>query len=1547
VLESLFREENEGETRVVSLTTPSMQRRRVRLHANFTANNDEVELFDNTNVRSASVQAETAVAPAVVPTVVRLRDIANLPQQQKQQGQPCAPRQLHVPPAMTALSSDAHKENGGEDEENVNGVALHTSARHCARQRVQVWVPRRVEALCEPRAVPTAVPSSSPSSSPETTHDTPQPLIWQRVLLSTDPQRQQEGNNGAESLLARQRAPSPLSSTQWCVTAFECVDVYTFTAAASTSRLSAGDYTTRHPLMDGSHNSGNDITGRRVDSCEDAEDAAAVPSGLPSAPPFRTAAGSAHTTISVSQSQQEAEDVDDDGGAAGGGGSGLCRVACGCRRPRHSSSSGGGSGGSCCVQRVESAGGNVAFSTCYDAIGGSSVPLLRLQGRRPFEEVHITLSWLLHTSALPPPAARQLTRCLEDYIDACLSSQGVRCEASLQQQQVSWQRISPPSPPLPFWIAAFAYTRSIQTHTTLYASRAVHEAEVVRWSPSNARARHRSASPRQKTDCNAAALERGSAAVGSVPWPQWVPSVQWGTQVLAALTSAAFVLINDVAQALQDATAATTDTVAAAAEKEALLRIASEFRVFCEAVFGDAERKKLCRHVRDRLPVHIDDLRELLTRPRCRTGLVTLAAPFTQYSRTFSSAANARDETGHHEGGGFADADVSAADRQEQQQPVYNTTATSTSVSATRCPSMLDLVHHLAFAWLRQCFPALARRLHVFLISHDPGVVVDRWNSSVRSPQQHQHGAPAVAKSTSMTASEAVSVSRAFSNNYHHKDDAAVATRAELHNAVYDVIHDFVHGVLHRWESFSVDEAAAAISAASVTGKSSSTTNTSAPSTLPSLWHALRLRLDHGPHGDGGVGLQWRAHVNYAKTQALQCLLQHDAYHALRCDGSRVAVKVVATPSVPDSSARDRACHVRSSATPSTTASPHPPAAVDVVVDMAAVLEHLSVLPALLESSLLPQEIHGGLRRACAAAREGNDEADAFHACFRVFFAMACYGAAMLSDDDVAVATTSSSSVASNHEAVSKLWREWILPLLVGYYAAATTTTTTRSAEAPATIPGRTIEAEADSVATPTASAKALVATSLSLHTPLQPLGVLAVADQVVLYALALLQVVREALQHSTPADVTSHLNSCRRPNAASRKRHRHSSSAGMTPHHQPARQRRRLAAAAAVPDEATTVLCDAALQHDCVEVDMNDADSSSLRSPCSVSSYTTASTTATASLACCSRTIRCAAAASAEEEQEGQAKSCVPAERTEALQGLRDSTESTVPQGSPVAWVIPSLRTCTAPQIAAQAGRSFHTETANAAAQHAGAPAAAGWQKACRALAQKWLSQPSYPLSRQLPPPRPVHVIHRRDVRHLRAFLLCLRCCVQQVQLQEQQLSSCAETARVQASVSGSSTPVFRGLYDYLYGVLPPGLRPGDGGVMVVELPASMSSPSSSSSSSFHPMGSDGSSRTALTTKTQAVRTQSLHTTRGRSGHDVEDADCDEDGPLHLTSTDSLSPSSRGSADARQAEDEGDDATEHATQLHDHLSTPSTSTTLVSTLSVASSSPTHFSAEC
>nr|CAJ2466485.1 unnamed protein product [Leishmania braziliensis] len=673
----------------------------------------------------------------------------------------------------------------------------------------------------------------------------------------------------------------------------------------------------------------------------------------------------------------------------------------------------------------------------------------------PSMELRITLPWLLHTSTLPPVAAEALVCCLEAHIRAHLpratAAQGKRngmcgprpsgaCApgpALARAQPTPSPREAPPLPsPPPFWVAAFSYTEGLQMYATNQASSLIHAAEDTTGRDA---ARDSCADPRHD-HCGLAS----AAQLNLIAWPAWVPEAQTSVRLLAALTSGAFTLIETIARALDQATAAAaapvdTDTAvergtkarsggkerhnagadphtvrggaprSTATHPHGAVTALHEFHVFFEAVFGDAANKRLCRHVRDRLPMHVRDLSELLSRPWCGVARDTV--------------------------------DGNAA--------TTTVTVATAGVWRARCPSILDLVHHLARAWMEECFAGLADRLHEFLITHNPGVVLDLIcahanDSDGAVPHEDLCECARLLKGVcDKVRPENGSVQQRGCASAHHEPHQrehpgcsaplhAVPQAAQVlppHAWIYRGIAEFTQGPLQRWERWWWS-----------------------PSSTPAT-HTLTAHITVS-----AAAMQWSTHVNYATVHSLQWVLRHPL------------VACTTAESV-------RQCSLTSTA----------------VTDMLALLELLTLLPPLLDTTaLLMGEAEAVLGGACAGvmgnAGDGRDGSgggggmaittssvhshnaviastpaapshaatQGFHAYYRVFLGLVCYGAMQLNDAEAmallsrpqpppagVVASTTAphhhgaasplSVTCSAQATVDGLWTKYILPLVVGY----------------------------------------------------------------------------------------------------------------------------------------------------------------------------------------------------------------------------------------------------------------------------------------------------------------------------------------------------------------------------------------------------------------------------------------------------------------------------------------------------------------------------------
>ncbi|CAJ1985783.1 PTP1-interacting protein 39 kDa [Leishmania donovani] len=979
--------------------------------------------------------------------------------------------------------------------------AVVRAVPHTCLEPLRVWLPRRVEALsaltCEGSPPITRVAASGDRSQARTRAgdgDDGFPVaLWRRTPCSTPPRA------GVAMADADGAPTSLLSSPHWCVTAYEPLSLSLPATARCADGDSEGPVLQQAPISTTtlthlSSTVDSSILGRSgaregddaVNGAEDDEEAAAVGACRDHRPPtaMASAHGSAPTTTAVTRVywgaapplRGMAPSVLHHGGASGMGADGDAGDA-------------GGDGAAFAGRR--SSGQNILSSVQggargYDGVGArpsrssataavdrhepfcelpsSLLPVMR---RRPpavpgpdacvppqSMELRITLPWLLHTSTLPPVAAEVLARCLGAHIRAHLRPEGAAqwrqdgaCRprlsgtcapgpAAARPQPMSSRRDDPP----PCWVAAFAYTEGIQMYATNHAASLVHAKESTEGFEAS---RDYQASPRHDP-CGLAP----EAPLERISWPAWVPDAQTSVRMLAALTSGAFQLIEAIARALGQAAAAGNCSAAAAladmdtaeegnTEARSVRRSACnaggqlhigggtsrssttlsrdpatvlhQFHVFSEAIFGDAANKRLCRHVRDRLPLHVQDLSELLSRPWC--------------------------------GGAREDEDGDVA--------TTTTAVAATGVWRARCPSMLDLVHHLARAWMAECFTGLANRLHAFLTTHDPGVVFDLISARANDSDDavphdslcncarllkrmcteecgenacaHQRGpAPARERHCDQRERHDCSVhSRAVPG-------AATAAASVLppHALIYRGVAEFTHGPLQRWERWWWS-----------------------PSSTPAA-HSLATNTTASV-----VAMQWSTHVNYATVRSLQWVLRHPLDAHAVADGARQSASNLAA-----------------------------------VTDMRALLELLTLMPPLLDTTaLLMYEAEAVLRGACACVmgnagdRGGGGTAimtsgahshnaittgiratpsraatQGFHAYYRVFLGLVCYGAMQLSDaEGMALLSrprlqptgVEPSTAAPHHRdaasplpelrsaqaTVDGLWTRYILPLVVGY----------------------------------------------------------------------------------------------------------------------------------------------------------------------------------------------------------------------------------------------------------------------------------------------------------------------------------------------------------------------------------------------------------------------------------------------------------------------------------------------------------------------------------
>lgn len=1559
----------------------------------------------------------------------------------------------------TSASARAPVQSGGRCVPPSISLATEKSEDDVRRAwTVQVWVPRRLEQLRDSATVAGERAAASTAAlrveGDNGMHGGPQPVLWRRPIpldggveeysrqqMSVRPDARERDNR--VSPRASSIPPSPLSSTQWSVSAYECIGVHLYPSAGGfpADSTPADEPASEHTVRRGwTCGGGDDSCSCHSDDDEAEEEGdegggAAMPNADAEAAGEEEEAGAAATTAAVTGS----DGID----VLRGYPARACRRARCLPGPQHGSRA-------CPTRRVDqhevspflrkqqqqrtrlSASLRPSGFSCSRAASAS---------RQPRAELRLSLPWLLHSCTLPPTAAALLRSWLEAYVCAAMPADPHASSASANHSpNLLGDRMRPlentssqghaAAQPLPFWITAFAYTQEIQSCATIFASRVVHEAEKIAAMTGPPR------SPRSNRDACVQPLPTtgvDTAVVGKevtcIPWPSWVPTVEWSTQVLTALLSAAFVLIGDVAQALQRAEKRSASLFRHGLRRSAseaappsrstgpvksplvdsnmtaaatLSELLSEFHVFCNSVFGDAESKKLCRHVRARLPLHVADLSDLLRRPLCcadsfRSAAATQSrwdsrrtaqpvAPGCEEEWRITRAAEQHSHTPST--GGHCNQDEARracflGGSPSRGRATVALQASTTSVApqpaTTCCPSMLDLVHHLAHAWMQQCFPALARQLHQFVLSHDPGVLLDQWSSQ-------------------SSALEAQKADRWVEVPY-----ADATSQAVLHDAMFECIHDFVHGVLHRWVRWSSSSVESVGRATTVERSGATRTDTSASPVL--LFDARRTPAlsEHAGLGSG-AGLQWRAHMNYAKMQAFQWLLQHTC--SSHGDATRLSKDALQRMSE-ERATRDVGCFPRT-LRPRTVLSDGraaAAAAVGPVTDMKTVLEQLTVLPALFESALLPHEIHSGLRHACettqltlphqhqhAAPQDfgtGRGITDNFCACFRLFFGMACYGATLMSDSGVAAAlhalprTGASTSTAAataaawadvtadrkphlqaSLETAESTWKAWILPLVVRFdesccHAAGQGSSTAAS--------GHHGNADLDGSLGSTLQQDPL--TSALPATTRASIRVLAVADHLVRYALSLLQLVR-----STQRDLAFTIATTRKTSPAStagsssRKRHRQLScdNAGhqrqrCSRHHVRCNSvntcltwRSAQVVAHGTLNEAT----DAAVRGEGEEEDDEGEEeeeeeeakkSCSLCTPGSVSSslsYATVSTATTTSLAKFSSPILLKSGGSGGGGGARETSEAATAERrTHGLGGGPTRRAD----GAFVFMSETSKMPSAQPKPVDGAAKLFSSELSarplpaqgTASSPSSLLVAAADWREACQHLAWRWMSRAS---SRGHHSWTGGHehddddgrgagyAVHRRDVRYVRAFLLCLQYCVHQVQHQQQQQQQQGKEALGNGIRSDDDDHQFHEFYDYLYGVLPPGLRDGEAGVHVWE---AVLPPSPSSAATANLMDREEEEDSGKKPRKKSSRHEE---------HQMCSAlrDFHADDTLHLTSTDSMSGGS----------DEGKSA-EHAliNENHNSFDVASTSTTLVSSLSssssASSSSTTQSMEEC
>ncbi|CCW64001.1 unnamed protein product [Phytomonas sp. EM1] len=168
----------------------------------------------------------------------------------------------------------------------------------------------------------------------------------------------------------------------------------------------------------------------------------------------------------------------------------------------------------------------------------------------------------------------------------------------------------------PFWVAAFAHTTPIHGSVLRYATDRIHK----HWRASPITVEARLAQGRSSTrSCGPFHREIASKTSGNdekgdgrehgevcIRWPAWVPPHSQSCRILAALSLAALVLVDDIAAALRDAKGL-VEKAHLSRPLERLRLMMDAFLGFTEAVFGKPTQRRLLNRILDRLPFRMED----------------------------------------------------------------------------------------------------------------------------------------------------------------------------------------------------------------------------------------------------------------------------------------------------------------------------------------------------------------------------------------------------------------------------------------------------------------------------------------------------------------------------------------------------------------------------------------------------------------------------------------------------------------------------------------------------------------------------------------------------------------------------------------------------------------------------------------------------------------------------------------------------------------------------------------------------------------------------
>jgi len=397
------------------------------------------------------------------------------------------------------------------------------------------------------------------------------------------------------------------------------------------------------------------------------------------------------------------------------------------------------------------------------------------------------------------------------------------------------------------------------------------------------------------------------------------------------------------------------------------------FLHFCASCFSVSQSRRVLRHVGERVPSGVSLQDRCVTQPQ-------------------------RQEAG--------------AARHPRRRQLGGGAAPTMTMLPHRCwPSPLDVIHHLALAWIGQVAPSLAVQLHTFIIHNSPSRVLDEWRCVERAKREQGTPSPP-------------------SCNRYGADETPVAVVAARHGvvqraAVFDAISAFTHGVAQRWHRWS-----------------SSPVGSTSPS--PSLWCGSSLVQQPPMNGVccRANAVQWCVAMTYTALQSLMFVLSADCH----CSGDHRHRRAASTP--PDAPLTkttpvDAHRHMGAVSEAARVA--------DVVEDVTAIMEVLSIIPAILRACLSSTEVGDALihrkDELLASSRTGalaNDDADADDGASRCSVCSAVVGqqhARSLFRLLLAVFVFLSSSTTEGADQVPPCvvaeatlvacWQKWLLPLLL------------------------------------------------------------------------------------------------------------------------------------------------------------------------------------------------------------------------------------------------------------------------------------------------------------------------------------------------------------------------------------------------------------------------------------------------------------------------------------------------------------------------------------